>query len=643
MTIQLQIYINDQLVDVSPGTVMAKTIQAFDLFSPPGTVRANYTNQFALPMTSNNQRIFQFVDNVKSKTNYPYIQLPARVIQNGVEIIGSGIAIIQTTDTAYNINIYDGNYEFFNRIINLKLWDIDLSPLDQNWQVADIDNARNTTSGVVAALINFGQLIASGTNIDAVTNGFRFMPSVYYQSIVDRLFKGFGYTYSGNIFSNPKYLKLIVPCRNTYSDPFCSAKEFCASAPGTDVFVSPVNPKVTFNQVSLNGSDNFYDGVNTYTVVNPHGSNPYFICNFQALINFTVTGTGHVNFTLWQNGVAQVVSPSFPVGANQTCTLQVSGISMNEGGSTALRVKNGDTFFITASTVGGAPTVAINSGTFLNHLPQVGDSNSTNVPFADFNGCFLEMKDLLPDMLITDFLQDFALRFGLLFTERKGQIIARNVDELINDTGNAVDWTLKRDKSVTPQNSFQFANFAQLNWFKNSNQADSTLDENFASSNFPVPNSNLDPENIYTSPFNGSTTLATLGQYMAQAIIWDQVNLKYIADIDARLLLVRDALASDPQVQFNTTMRSDYKVAYFLDGKQPYQMNWQEFQSNAYTQFLIRMQNAKMVTRGYNLSDLDIINFNPLQLIYDDGAYFIVNQIQNYLPGKTTTVQLFKI
>ena len=54
-------------------------------------------------------------------------------------------------------------------------------------------------------------------------------------------------------------------------------------------------------------------------------------------------------------------------------------------------------------------------------------------------------------------------------------------------------------------------------------------------------------------------------------------------------------------------------------------------------------QPDNICTMNDNLTDLDINNFDNLKLIHDDGAYFIVNQIYNYVPGKSTKVDLFKI
>lgn len=629
----LQIYINDQLIDLRPGTVIAKTIQAFDLFAF-GTARANYTNQITAPKTSNNRKVLQFVDNIKSASTYAYQLLPVRIIQNGIELIGNGFAQIVSTDTSYNITFFDGNYGFFTQIANKKLWDIDLSALNQAWTSTDKDAARANATGLVSAVINFGKLVASGVNIDA-TDLKALLPSLYYSSLIDKLFKTFGFSYSGNVFTDAKFLKMVMPLTSAYSPPFAAAKEFNASAPGTQVMANPVAAtKVTFNNVALSGKDNFYNGVDTWTVAFAASAVQYFFANFSTVINITVA-TGTVDIVLH---TALITVSLIGVGTG-TYTLE----NLNFGKLHGEYFANGDTAYVTIQTKTGTPNVTINSATFQNKVPVLATGDSM-LPFNPLWAWpYLIVQHLLPDMLITDFMKDFATRFGLLFKESKGSITTRNIDELINDTANAVDWTTKRDKTVQEKISYQFSNFSQVNKLKWANQADSSNSEDFAMGSFAVPNPNLSPEQTITSPFSSSTTRSTLGLSMAQIPIFDSVAGKWIAAVGARLLFVRSPYAGEPAVQFSGAFRSDYQVAYFLDGKQPFQMTYSQFISDAMTQFSIRMQNAKMVLRSYNLNDADINSFDQLKLIFDDGVYFIVNKIINYIPGKLTSVELFKV
>jgi len=63
---QTEIYIGDSLLDLSPGTVVAHTLKSNDI-GDLKTRNANYTNQFKVPFTENNDRIYENAKNHQSK------------------------------------------------------------------------------------------------------------------------------------------------------------------------------------------------------------------------------------------------------------------------------------------------------------------------------------------------------------------------------------------------------------------------------------------------------------------------------------------------------------------------------------------------------------------------------------------------
>ncbi|MFN7609395.1 MAG: hypothetical protein ACK5QX_00440, partial [bacterium] len=59
--------------------------------------------------------------------------------------------------------------------------------------------------------------------------------------------------------------------------------------------------------------------------------------------------------------------------------------------------------------------------------------------------------------------------------------------------------------------------------------------------------------------------------------------------------------------------------------------------------FFEGVKNFKIVTRKYNLNDLDISTLDPHKLVFDNQEYFIVMEVKNYTPGRISTVKLFKV
>lgn len=646
MTQSVQIYINDSLIDLVPGQVVAKTIQSFDLYTP-GSVKANYTNQFKALKTNNNRAILQYSDSIKSLSTYPYAPLPCRIIQNGMELVGNGSAVITSIDEFINITVYDGVFGFFSKIQNKKLWDVSTSTYDKA-VVQDTDRA--VSSGIVPAVYQTGGQTLGGGDITALG----VMPnSIYYASLMDSIFKTFGYTYSGNVFSHAKYLALAIPFQTRYQSLFAAAKECQASGANQTIASGPLggNQTVLFPTLSFNGSDgNFSTGSSTYIVNNlsAAGGSPVFIANFQVQLNITCTAAGTTptfKVQIELNGVL-VYTAFGPITPVVATTYKISlGATDMDSASSAISLKNGDVVrvqaYMTGTTTGNSYTV--NSATFLCKVPNTVANSS--IPTSGTP--YLFANHLMPEMYITDFMSNFIRMFGLLTKESKGVVYFKNIDELINDTGNAVDWTSKRDMTRPGGGEsivMQFQNLAQSNVFKWLLNDGESLPEDFARGSFTIANTNLTPESVYTSPFGMSRTEVYSTIQMAK------VNLisggVFVNEMGTRLFLLRASGSFEPGVNFGSGVRNGanaYKVAYFLDAQQTYSLHWNDAINNFYSQYAIRMQRGKMVTRMYNLNDLDINNFDPFKLIYDDGAYFIVNAIYNYVPGRSTKVEMMKI
>jgi hypothetical protein len=150
------IYIDGQIVDLAPGTVVACTFKAFEVGNIK-TRTADYTNLFKLPPTENNLRIIQNADNVKSGTLQPYRKLPAKIVQGGLEVMPSAVAIITEISSFISVNIYANVKSFFESIEGLDVDEIDF----EEYEVIDdtyIASIRNSTTLVSAPVIDFGTL-----------------------------------------------------------------------------------------------------------------------------------------------------------------------------------------------------------------------------------------------------------------------------------------------------------------------------------------------------------------------------------------------------------------------------------------------------------------------------------------------------
>ena len=165
----LQLYINDQLVDLSDDSPLALTYQINNLAEVKNQ-QGNTSNQFKLPLTQRNRRILGFPDEVAFTDDKPYQQYQAKIIQDGLEIIPYGIGELNgiDQDTAA-ITILSGNVDFFDAIDG-KIYDMGdatttygkaqlFKPYEHTWDVANVVASQTKTDGWIWPVVDYGNLV----------------------------------------------------------------------------------------------------------------------------------------------------------------------------------------------------------------------------------------------------------------------------------------------------------------------------------------------------------------------------------------------------------------------------------------------------------------------------------------------------
>ena len=165
---QLQLYINDQLVDLNDDSPIALTFQINNLAEVQNQ-QGNTSNQFKLPLTQRNRQILGFPDDIAFTNNLPYQQYQAKLIQDGLEIIPYGIAELNgiEQDNA-NVTVLSGNVDFFDAIDG-KLYDMGDSTsqwsdmgqnlvwkqYDHQWNLTNVVNSQTKTDGWIYPIIDY--------------------------------------------------------------------------------------------------------------------------------------------------------------------------------------------------------------------------------------------------------------------------------------------------------------------------------------------------------------------------------------------------------------------------------------------------------------------------------------------------------
>ncbi len=513
-----QIYIEENLIDLDPSTVISITLQASDFASGDLISRkSSFTNQIKVPPTNRNRIILEYSDNPKSKSTLPYKKKAAKIFSNGI-LIMEGVCILKQFDTFFNLQFYSLRKDLAFRVANLYLSDIDFGDSPITWNAAFIDSKRASTSGWCAPVLNYGQM--DPNDVTGISIGTYYLPSVSYKDTLTAIFSNAGYTVSGTFYSNDQI----------------------------------------FNNMIL-----------TY---------------------------GRNNF------------PS-------------TTLSLNEALSTTI--------------------------------------------------------------LQSDFIKDFLIKFGAFLRIRNNDIEIVTLEQILNNTSNALDWTNKRVKNKKDIIQYSWSGLAKQNNFLYNDIDNVPSEWAYFAANNPEVNGSLDIDNeilegstdIYTSLFEqpnyidngasnfprveGFTNAITAGVvHCVTSSIWPSTALPAsytFQDIPKPMLALLDAKhASEAAVKYNGSSRTDYKVARFKPDA-----TWSTFGSLAWKQSLIvtndsgflnlyypsiqRLFDAGLITttHEYNLTDIDVNSFDNTIPIFDDGNYYLVNKVNNYVSGKTTRVELLKI
>ena len=98
----LKLYINESPVELADRSKIGLTFQINNL-NDLQTRQGYYSNEFSAPRTRSNDRLLGFSSDINSSTIIPYRNNIAKVVQDGIEVIPDGIAVVQAFDGFYKI------------------------------------------------------------------------------------------------------------------------------------------------------------------------------------------------------------------------------------------------------------------------------------------------------------------------------------------------------------------------------------------------------------------------------------------------------------------------------------------------------------------------------------------------------------
>lgn len=608
------LYIGDDIVDLKPGQVVAISVKNIDI----GELKSRFvshTNNLKGIWSENNLAIFGRSNNEHSTSEKPYQLNQGKVVQNGIETIPNASLILKNTDNEeFSISIYENFYDFFSVIDGLTLKDINAIS-DSAWTASAIDSARTNTSGIVTVVLNWGK---SG----AIYQTDYFLPCFYYHSIVTSILEYTGLELSGDILTDPRFTDLVIPFAK---DEFLYPEEFVnpLKAKATNTLTQNVNNLTTGVQTPVTLDNVVYGDASLFTA-----SQRY---NFSFPCNATVNASTLVTVSAYNDGTAVTVS----IRKNSTTLLvsgTVTGASETENLSVTADFTTGDYVDICVET--NAPIVGITFAL---------DSSSLEIfPNRTVNRSHVFWNQLMPDDIsCTEIIRDFFTRFGVLYKKNSNTLILKTLESICTSRGTSVNWSGKIVDRHKDEIVFDL-DYAQNNYFNYTDAESAGLGRG----NIEIVNNTLkDNKVIFTTPFKNSVTGYVGGYIVATIPVYDSTStgIDTFSEEPGLRLLTLKSRTNETAITFNAISRTDYKLGYFLDLAQSKDTGFEYFLSQFYPSLETALQNNKILVRYFNLNEIDVASYDPLKLVYYGEGYGIVNKISNFIPGKITKVEIFKV
>jgi hypothetical protein len=672
-----QYIINGQELDLSDDGPIALTLQVNNI-SELQDRQASTSNEIEVPPTEKNKIILGNPDLVSSFSKKPYQKLQTSFLENGIVIVPDGVTVIsEFSDGKYKLQLYSGILDFFTKIKDKKLSDLNLSSLDHIWRNSAASASKANTNGFIYPILQTGALAATGGDFNIKYQ----VPSVYLHTIIDEIFVEAGYTKVGKIFSDDFYKRLVVQCNGAleYPEAFIDSR---TSVVGTysvlkhdkttlggggsywGPFIFPFNNEqriTTYNNSIIAGTyyTGYSDGLsncfnpNTYKYV----ANGSFKLKLDVLLPVDIpmdASDASIKISLKKNGTE--------IGSNfQDVTAGGSGSPRYQ----VLRIDNvldicqpGDEYWVTFE-IHNPSVFTLYHATVPS--PQAGALAFTrdNIYFKvtvvsaiDIN-MKLPISMILPDMTQTDLIKAWAQMFGIIFQPEALTNTMQCVQFKEIPKSLPIDWSRKLDIGKKVKILYRYDGYAQVNKMVYA-AGERSEKSGVGDGSFLIDDQTLDAsKDVISLPFQASDstvvldgiTCAQVPEYTPNTTGgYDYQTIK--PRIFAIKKVTKDLLYKDG---VNTDISDDganYPVAYFNDPGQQFNLSFDNnLKDSNYTELINALDKCKIVRAYFYLTETDVQNLDFFRQVYVEyfGDMFYVNIVEEYQAGKSTLVELVRL
>lgn len=204
-----ELYILGRRVEIPRGQPIALTKQINDIATLKQ--KGNLSTTFSVLHLRQNEANLGFVNRPGNTSKVPYRFLPAYYIQNGIQIVSNGQAVV--TDSGKdetNVTLYWGNSDFFERL-NFPLSELDTTEIDHVYTLSNGTTLFTDTGGKAFYPfidLNNGNLLLGISDIVLYLE--RTPPAVTFKYLFEKIAEKIGFTFTGNILNTDFFNTLTL-------------------------------------------------------------------------------------------------------------------------------------------------------------------------------------------------------------------------------------------------------------------------------------------------------------------------------------------------------------------------------------------------------------------------------------------------
>lgn len=609
-----RLIINGEDLDLYSNTSVNLNLQVGTV-ADISTRNSTFSNTVNLPRTAKNERLLGMVGTLGNSSRAPYERIGCNYLKGNISLINEGyVHLSETQPDRYKLNLFDGLISFSEAMGDKSISDLDLVDLNHNLTESVYEGSFSNTEGYIYALGDFGHKPPK-------TNPYNIeyqAPSLFVSTVMDRILTQSGFTYEGL----PSFSGEVIAPTNGYpieegnisTDPIGEVSEVMVKHEVDQVETLYTYDHIWSEDTSISPDLSLVD------------SNKAIRSNINGRLKLDIeidhgfqSASSGINITLRKNA-NYITVINVPVGSGGTINRTVF-----------VEVVSGDDITATVSAVSVYDEFLYELQ--LNYTLTLTISEQSGGMYQDFSLMYQDYKQ-------KDLVKDVMQRYGLIPYVKGNHIKFIQMEDLLSDISNAVDWTQKLVE--VKSESYDPPNYAQNNLFEYKYNRD--LTEQLYDGSLQVDNETLDQNKTIVTSINtiSKSEVKRYSTPLYQMVLWEEDSESNVVEKNHpnTFYKVKMVNGSITYKLFDSGSSENYS------GDIPYlsyeNISYQYYLDNYYTRFNWLLDNYKEIEVELNLTPIDLttVDFFKLVFLKQTGRYYLLDSIRT---GTTTTAKLIEI